>query len=134
MFIRMLSHAINVKQNGHSKNAFSWRYTLFLLIIIRFKTNMRNISTPYYPDPLPVYEITLNNNGTKIILTDLRRRVSQLETHLRRRLARRFSIIEEEYNFSVKINGKPIKVTDRDYFHQYLRQKWTVLHKSTKPL
>ena len=43
MFIRMLSHAINVKQNGHSKNAFSWRYTLFLLIIIRFKTNMRNI-------------------------------------------------------------------------------------------
>ena len=44
MLIRMLSHAINVKENGHSKNAFSWRYTLFLLIIIRFKTNMRNIS------------------------------------------------------------------------------------------
>ena len=39
----MLSHAIKVKQNGHSKNAFSWRYTLLLLIIIRFKTNMRNI-------------------------------------------------------------------------------------------
>ena len=44
MFIRMLSHAINVKQNLHSKNAFSWRYTLFLLMIIRFKTSMRNIS------------------------------------------------------------------------------------------
>ena len=42
----MLSHAIKVKQNGHSKNAFSWRWTLFLLITIRFKTNMRNIS--YY--------------------------------------------------------------------------------------
>jgi hypothetical protein len=80
-------------------------------------------NTPYYPDPLPVSEITLNNNGTKIILTDLRRRVSQLETHLRRRLARRFSIIEEEYNFSVKINGKPIKVTDRDYFHK-MRYLW----------
>ena len=46
MFIRMLSHAIKVKENLHSKNAFSWRYTLFLLIIIRFKTSMRNIS--YY--------------------------------------------------------------------------------------
>ena len=50
MFIRMLSHAINVKQNGHSKNAFSWRWTLFLLIIIRFKTSMRNIR--------PISEIT----------------------------------------------------------------------------
>ncbi len=41
----MLSHAIKVKENGHSKNAFSWCYTLFLLIIIRFKTILRNIST-----------------------------------------------------------------------------------------
>ena len=43
----MLSHAINVKQNLHSKNAFSWRYTLFLLITIRFKTILINIS-PYF--------------------------------------------------------------------------------------
>ena len=42
--IRMGSHAIKVKENGHSKNAFPWRYTLFLLIIIRFKTILRNIS------------------------------------------------------------------------------------------
>ncbi len=41
----MLSHAIKVKENGHSKNAFSWCYTLFLLIIIRFKTILRNISS-----------------------------------------------------------------------------------------
>ena len=45
MLIRMLSHAINVKQNLHSKNAFSWRYTLFRLIVIRSKTIMRNTST-----------------------------------------------------------------------------------------
>ena len=45
MFIRMLSHAINVKQNLHSKNAFS-RYTLFLLI--------RNISsTIKHPFSIP---------------------------------------------------------------------------------
>ncbi len=40
----MDSHAINVKQNGHSKNAFSCRYTLFRLIVIRSKTIMRNTS------------------------------------------------------------------------------------------
>ena len=37
-------HALKVKQNLHSKNAFSWRYTLFLLIIISSKTILINIS------------------------------------------------------------------------------------------
>ena len=82
-----------------------------------------NDNTSYYPEPMLETDITLNNNGTRIILTDLKKRVSQLETHLRRRLARRFSIIEDEYNFSVEINGKPIKVTDRDYFHK-MRYLW----------
>ena len=49
----MLSHAIKVKENLHSKNAFSWRYTLSLLIIIRFKTSMRNIR-------VTTFEITLD--------------------------------------------------------------------------
>ena len=37
-------------------------------------------------------------------------------------LARRFSIIGTEYNFMVRINGEPVEITDRDYFHklQYL--------------
>ncbi len=82
-----------------------------------------NDNTSYYPKPMLETDITLNNNGTRIILTDLKKRVSQLETHLRRRLARRFSIIEDEYNFSVEINGKPIKITDRDYFDK-MRYLW----------
>ena len=41
----MDSHALKVKQNLHSKNAFSWRYTLFLVIIISSKTILINIST-----------------------------------------------------------------------------------------
>ena len=82
-----------------------------------------NDNTSYYPKPMLETDITLNNNGTRIILTDLKKRVSQLETHLRRRLARRFSIIGDEYKFSVEINGKPIKITDRDYFDK-MRYLW----------
>ena len=53
----MLSHAIKVKQNLHSKNAFSWRYTLFLLITIRFKTILINISTVSYGNQVDNYAI-----------------------------------------------------------------------------
>ena len=83
-----------------------------------------NDKTSYYPEPLSEAEITLKkDHGTKIILTDLKKRVFQLETHLRRRLARRFSIIGDEYKFSVEINGKPIQITDRGYFHK-MRYLW----------
>ena len=56
----MLSHAIKVKQNLHSKNAFSWRYTLFLLITIRFKTILINISVlkNILSEPPPVRSMT----------------------------------------------------------------------------
>ena len=65
MFIRMLSHAIKVKENLHSKNAFSWRYTLSLLIIIRFKTSMRNIR---YFDSLTGGWINYSHNQTLVKL------------------------------------------------------------------
>ncbi|MFC1713813.1 ATP-binding protein [Candidatus Poribacteria bacterium] len=62
------------------------------------------------------------NKGTKIILRNLRKDLSGTEAFLRRRLARRFSIIGEEYSFSVVLNGKPITIEDREFFKklQYL--------------
>ena len=76
----------------------------------------------YYPDPLPDDKFTLDQDGTRIVLTELKKRVSQAPAALRKRLARRFSIIGTEYNFMVRINGEPVEITDRDYFHklQYL--------------
>ena len=76
----------------------------------------------YYPDPLPDDKFTLDHDGTRIVLTELKKRVSQAPAALRKRLARRFSIIGTEYNFMVRINGEPVEITDRDYFHklQYL--------------
>lgn len=76
----------------------------------------------YYPDPLSDDKITLDKDGTRIVLTELKKRVSQAPNALRKRLARRFSIIGTEYNFTVRINDNLVEITDRDYFHklQYL--------------
>ena len=76
----------------------------------------------YYPDPLTDDKITLDKDGTRIVLTELKKRVSQAPNALRKRLARRFSIIGTEYNFTVRINDNLVEITDRDYFHklQYL--------------
>ena len=76
----------------------------------------------YHPKPLSDEEIALDRSGTRIVLTKLKKRVAQAPTALKKRVARRFSIIGAEYNFAVCVNGKPVKIEDRDYFHklQYL--------------
>lgn len=75
----------------------------------------------YRPENLSASEITVVK-GTKITLTDLKKRTSMAVPALRRRMARRFSIIGPEHQFTVNVNGSPISVADRDYFHklQYL--------------
>jgi hypothetical protein len=65
-----------------------------------------------------------HTQGTKIILKDLKKRVHTAESALRKRLARRFSILGSEYDFTVRVNGEPIDVTDRDYFHK-IQFLWT---------
>jgi hypothetical protein len=78
----------------------------------------------YYPKPVDKTNISITK-GTKLILSDLKKGIQTTESFLRTRLARRFSIIGEECDFSVVVNGKPISIEDRDYFDkvQYL---WTV--------
>lgn len=78
--------------------------------------------TPYEPDSLPDDKLTLCKQGTRIILTGLEKKVTQISAAaLQKRLARRFSIIGTD-DFDVKINGRRVTVMDRDYFHkiQYL--------------
>ena len=60
--------------------------------------------------------------GTRIVIRNLKKDISITENFLRRRLARRFSIIGDKHKFNVKVNGKPITVEDRDFFNkiQYL--------------
>ncbi|MGA2107897.1 MAG: ATP-binding protein [Syntrophorhabdales bacterium] len=60
--------------------------------------------------------------GTRIVLSNLKKRLIDPETGLKKRLARRFCVIGSEYCFDISVNGSPITIGDRDYFHriQYL--------------
>lgn len=71
----------------------------------------------YRPDPLQDDKITLDSDGTRIVLTELKKRIYQTPIALRKRLARRFSIIGTKY-FTVRINGDSVTIADRDYFHK----------------
>ena len=70
----------------------------------------------YFPEPIDCL-VDESDRGTLIRLTDLRKRPSWASNHLRRRLARRFSIIGDRHGFSVFIDGDPITLDDRDYFN-----------------
>lgn len=56
------------------------------------------------------------NYGTTIKLFELKKAIDRTQTYLRKRIARRFSVIGERNNFIVKINGTEITVNDRDFF------------------
>lgn len=70
----------------------------------------------YHPPVIDVPEaINLGHSGTAIVLRDLKKRVNaSLDTHLRQRVARRFSVISAD--FQVFVNGAAITLGDRNYF------------------
>ena len=72
----------------------------------------------YHPPVIDVPKaINLGPSGTAIILHDLKKRVNtSLDTHLRQRVARRFSVISED--FQVFVNGDEITLQDRNYFRK----------------
>jgi len=76
----------------------------------------------YHPEPINPDTSTLQQ-GTRLVLRDLKRDLSRTIPFLRRRLARRFSIIGPEHNFEVAVNGEPITPEDRG-FHDKLEFLW----------
>ena len=94
----------------------------FVMSAQKIESQIQKGGSTYNPDPLHESQVDLHKDGTRIVLTRLKKRVSQAASALRKRLARRFSIIGTEYNFTVCINENPVEITDRDYFHklQYL--------------
>ena len=95
----------------------------FIMSTNEIKNHIENdISGPYEPTPMPESEMKLDSIGTRIVLTHLKRRVNiATPDYVKKRLARRFSIIGND-NFTVRIDGTPVNITDRDYFDklQYL--------------
>jgi len=76
----------------------------------------------YEPEELDASVVDFNK-GTRIILSDLRRQETiRTAPALRKRLARRFSVIGPAHDFRVVVDGKDIVPADRDYYSkiQYL--------------
>lgn len=68
----------------------------------------------YYPKAIDTSPIDFAK-GTKIILKDLKKGLVRTEEFLRRRLARRFSIVGVS-DFEISLNGAPISAKDRGYY------------------
>ncbi len=75
----------------------------------------------YFPKPIEPLPI---EKGTTIIISDLKNR-SFYPKPLKKRLARRFTIIGEKHNFQVSVNGDPISIDDRDFFKK-IQFLWTI--------
>lgn len=109
---------VETAKNGN-KSAFRMR-----LDDIRNTIQEAEGSGIYNPEILPVDEIDFDH-GTRITLDDLQRRQTiRTPEALKKRVARRFSIIGEKHNFRVFINDDEVLPSDRDYYDkiQYL---WT---------
>lgn len=77
----------------------------------------------YLPDTVDVADVELTN-GTKIIITDMKRRLDQSSQYLRRRLARRFSVIDGSNDFEIVLDDVPIRIEDRGYYDK-IQYMWT---------
>lgn len=78
----------------------------------------------YTPQRCKVDSIDFSH-GTRITLTDLRHRQTIATSRaLRRRVARRFSIIGGKHGFRVYIDGDEVTPADRDYYDK-LQYLWT---------
>ncbi len=77
----------------------------------------------YNPEAVNPDDINIQR-GTRITLTNMKRQLQWTGKPLRRRLARRFSVIGALHDFNILLNDEPITVEDREYQDkvQYL---WT---------
>ena len=67
----------------------------------------------YNPKEMPTDGIDFAH-GTRITLTNLTKGLDQTGSHLRKRLARRFSVIGQSHNFRVYIDDEEVTAADRD--------------------
>ena len=77
----------------------------------------------YHPSEVDPTAIDLER-GTRIVLTNMKRKLQWTGRHLRRRLARRFSIIGAQHNFEITLNDEPVTIQDREY-HDKLQYLWS---------
>ena len=76
----------------------------------------------YIPEPIAPNAVDLSA-GTRIVLRRMKRRLDRSSVALRRRLARRFSVIGDN-EFEIMLDGQPVTIEDRGY-QDKLQYIWT---------
>ena len=84
----------------------------------------------YHPTPVDAEGIDLDS-GTRITLTNMKRQLQWTGRPLRRRLARRFSIIGAQHQFEIELDGQPITIEDREY-QDKVQYIWTFGEKGSE--
>lgn len=100
---------IVTKKNGHLSS--------FEMDIDDIAAAISDEEFSYHPKDLNITEDTdIGESGTKIVLSNLKRNVSSITPeYVKKRVARRFSIIEDKFLFAVTVNGEKVTIEDRDY-------------------
>ena len=88
------------------------------------KSAIEDGNNEYEPEELSISGIA-SRHGTRITLRDLRKRLTiRTDEALRRRLARRFSIIGPKYGFGISVNDIDVSPADRGFYDR-LQYIWT---------
>ena len=104
---------------GDVKSAFRMK-----LDEIRQQIQREGSSGTYEPTNLPIDRIDFPR-GTRITLGELTKRQTLGTTKaLKKRIARRFSIIGKKHGFRVYVDGNEVSPSDRDYYDK-IRYLWT---------
>jgi hypothetical protein len=85
------------------------------MLLSEIEDRIKEQESVYNPAVLSDYPAGMRK-GTRILLSELKKSQHQTETALRKRLARRFSILGEKSHCTLKINLKPVSISDRGYF------------------
>jgi hypothetical protein len=106
----------------------------FQMLLSDIQAKIDNHETEYKPTQLSSNKFPTDlKKGTRIVLADLKKTLGHAESALRKRLARRFSILGEKNKFSLIINERVVTIADRGYFGK-LQYLWYYGDKTGLPL
>ena len=123
--LSLFSIANQVDVHTAKKNEQTGKIERNALRLDRFEIEREiNESDNYSPREID-YDRLISDCGTKIILKNLKKSIKSTSAFLRKRLARKFSVISPEQNFEVYVDDEPITVDDRDFFKR-IQFLWTI--------
>lgn len=102
----------------------------FVLSRVKIESQITESNASYTPEEIE-FEDFDNHEGTKIVISDFRKSINRTPESLKRRLARRFSVIGD--NFEIIINGDKITIEDREFFNK-VQFLWPIGDYDTKSI